>query len=166
MARPAKINFELVEKIITELITNRINGDKFPKFVQIIKKTGGNSNTLRDYIKQYKLKYNLVKTNSIPVAKEETDKLLSLNKQLCDLNAELHGDIQTLNIKIEQLSNQVCFYKTKCETLENEISEIKNNEQREVKFLRQLLENHLQDFTEKYETLKREAFIKEAYDEL
>lgn len=38
MARPAKINFELVEKIITELITNRINGDKFPKFVQIIKK--------------------------------------------------------------------------------------------------------------------------------
>lgn len=52
MPRPSKINYDFVAQKIETLIKNKINGDKFPTFNQIIKETGGNANTLNLYIKK------------------------------------------------------------------------------------------------------------------
>lgn len=68
MARPTKINYEIVERKINKLIENKINGDRFPTFSQIIEATGGNANSLNKFIKQHREKYNLLETNSIPLA--------------------------------------------------------------------------------------------------
>ena len=54
MPKQAKLTYDLVAKTIDNLIKNKANGGKFPTFMQIIKITGGNANTLNSYIKQYK----------------------------------------------------------------------------------------------------------------
>ena len=98
MPKQAKLTYELVAKTIDNLIKNKTNGGKFPTFMQIIKITGGNANTLNSYIKQYK-ELQAKNTNS------QIEVLQQQLKKYADTNAKYVNDFTGLNTKIDILTN-------------------------------------------------------------
>lgn len=144
MPKQAKLTYELVAKTIDNLIKNKANGEKFPTFMQIIKITGGNANTLNSYIKQYKAQAN----SKIEILQQQLNKF-------ADTNAKYVNDFTGLNTKIDILTNKNIELQNKNVELqkENELlknenanlkTQIKNNNAYEK--ILELLKNHTIDF--------------------
>lgn len=148
MPKQAKLTYELVAKTIDNLIKNKANGGKFPTFMQIIKITGGNANTLNSYIKQYK-ELQAKNTNS------QIEVLQQQLKKYADTNAKYVNDFTGLNTKIDILTNKNIELQNKNVELqkENELlknenanlkTQIKNNNAYDT--LLNLLKKHSADF--------------------
>ena len=118
MPKQAKLTYELVAKTIDNLIKNKANGGKFPTFMQIIKITGGNANTLNSYIKQYKAQAN----SKIEILQQQLNKF-------ADTNAKYVNDFTGLNTKIDILTNKNIELQNKNIELQNKNVELqKENE--------------------------------------
>lgn len=118
MPKQAKLTYELVAKTIDNLIKNKANGGKFPTFMQIIKITGGNANTLNSYIKQYKAQAN----SKIEILQQQL-------KKYADTNAKYVDDFTGLNTKIDILTNKNIELQNKNIELQNKNVELqKENE--------------------------------------
>ena len=174
MPKQAKLTYELVAKTIDNLIKNKANGDKFPTFMQIIKITGGNANTLNSYIKQYK-ELQAKNTNS------QIEVLQQQLKKYADTNAKYVNDFTGLNTKIDILTNKNIELQNKNVALqkENELlknenanlkTQIKNNNAYEK--ILELLKNHTIDFKrfeKKFDDINNITILnlqKDAYDNL
>lgn len=174
MPKQAKLTYELVAKTIDNLIKNKTNGGKFPTFMQIIKITGGNANTLNSYIKQYK-ELQAKNTNS------QIEVLQQQLKKYADTNAKYVNDFTGLNTKIDILTNKNIELQNKNVELqkENELlknenanlkTQIKNNNAYEK--ILELLKNHTIDFKrfeKKFDDINNITILnlqKDAYDNL
>lgn len=174
MPKQAKLTYELVAKTIDNLIKNKTNGGKFPTFMQIIKITGGNANTLNSYIKQYK-ELQAKNTNS------QIEVLQQQLKQYSDTNAKYVEDFTGLNTKIDILTNKNVELQNKNVELqkENELlknenanlkTQIKNNNAYNA--LLNLLKKHSADFKsfeKKFDDINNITILnlqKDAYDNL
>ena len=167
MPKQAKLTYELVAKTIDNLIKNKANGGKFPTFMQIIKITGGNANTLNSYIKQYK-ELQAKNTNS------QIEVLQQQLKKYADTNAKYVNDFTGLNTKIDILTNKNVALKKENELLKNENAnlktQIKNNNAYEK--ILELLKNHTIDFKrfeKKFDDINNITILnlqKDAYDNL
>ena len=174
MPKQAKLTYELVAKTIDNLIKNKANGGKFPTFMQIIKITGGNANTLNSYIKQYK---ELQAKN----ANSQIEMLQQQLKKYADTNAKYVNDFTGLNTKIDILTNKNIELQNKNVALqkENELlknentnlkTQIKNNNAYEK--ILELLKNHTIDFKrfeKKFDDINNITILnlqKDAYDNL
>ena len=174
MPKQAKLTYELVAKTIDNLIKNKTNGGKFPTFMQIIKITGGNANTLNSYIKQYK-ELQAKNTNS------QIEVLQQQLKKYADTNAKYVDDFTGLNTKIDILTNKNIELQNKNVALqkENELlknenanlkTQIKNNNAYEK--ILELLKNHTIDFKrfeKKFDDINNITILnlqKDAYDNL
>lgn len=174
MPKQAKLTYELVAKTIDNLIKNKTNGEKFPTFMQIIKITGGNANTLNSYIKQYK-ELQAKNTNS------QIEVLQQQLKKYADTNAKYVNDFTGLNTKIDILTNKNIELQNKNVELqkENELlknenanlkTQIKNNNAYEK--ILELLKNHTIDFKrfeKKFDDINNITILnlqKDAYDNL
>ena len=115
MPKQAKLTYELVAKTIDNLIKNKANGGKFPTFMQIIKITGGNANTLNSYIKQYKAQAN----SKIEILQQQLNKF-------ADTNAKYVNDFTELNTKIDILTNKNIELQNKNIELQNKNVELQN----------------------------------------
>ena len=167
MPKQAKLTYELVAKTIDNLIKNKANGEKFPTFMQIIKITGGNANTLNSYIKQYK---ELQAKN----ANSQIEMLQQQLKKYADTNAKYVDDFTGLNTKIDILTNKNIELQKENELLKNENAnlktQIKNNNAYEK--ILELLKNHTIDFKrfeKKFDDINNITILnlqKDAYDNL
>ena len=167
MPKQAKLTYELVAKTIDNLIKNKANGGKFPTFMQIIKITGGNANTLNSYIKQYK---ELQAKN----ANSQIEMLQQQLKKYADTNAKYVNDFTGLNTKIDILTNKNIELQKENELLKNENAnlktQIKNNNAYEK--ILELLKNHTIDFKrfeKKFDDINNITILnlqKDAYDNL
>ena len=174
MPKQAKLTYELVAKTIDNLIKNKANGGKFPTFMQIIKITGGNANTLNSYIKQYK---ELQAKN----ANSQIEMLQQQLKKYADTNAKYVNDFTGLNTKIDILTNKNIELQNKNVALqkENELlknentnlkTQIKNNNAYDT--LLNLLKTHSADFKrfeKKFDDINNITILnlqKDAYDNL
>lgn len=174
MPKQAKLTYELVAKTIDNLIKNKTNGGKFPTFMQIIKITGGNANTLNSYIKQYK-ELQAKNTNS------QIEVLQQQLKKYADTNAKYVNDFTGLNTKIDILTNKNIELQNKNVELqkENELlknenanlkTQIKNNNAYNT--LLNLLKKHSADFKsfeKKFDDINNITILnlqKDAYDNL
>ena len=174
MPKQAKLTYDLVAKTIDNLIKNKANGEKFPTFMQIIKITGGNANTLNSYIKQYK-ELQAKNTNS------QIEVLQQQLKKYADTNAKYVNDFTGLNTKIDILTNKNIELQNKNVELqkENELlknenanlkTQIKNNNAYEK--ILELLKNHTIDFKrfeKKFDDINNITILnlqKDAYDNL
>ena len=167
MPKQAKLTYELVAKTIDNLIKNKTNGGKFPTFMQIIKITGGNANTLNSYIKQYK-ELQAKNTNS------QIEVLQQQLKKYADTNAKYVNDFTGLNTKIDILTNKNIELQKENELLKNENAnlktQIKNNNAYEK--ILELLKNHTIDFKrfeKKFDDINNITILnlqKDAYDNL
>ena len=167
MPKQAKLTYELVAKTIDNLIKNKANGGKFPTFMQIIKITGGNANTLNSYIKQYK-ELQAKNTNS------QIEVLQQQLKKYADTNAKYVNDFTGLNTKIDILTNKNVELQKENELLKNENAnlktQIKNNNAYEK--ILELLKNHTIDFKrfeKKFDDINNRTILnlqKDAYDNL
>lgn len=167
MPKQAKLTYELVAKTIDNLIKNKANGGKFPTFMQIIKITGGNANTLNSYIKQYK-ELQAKNTNS------QIEVLQQQLKKYADTNAKYVNDFTGLNTKIDILTNENVALKKENELLKNENenlkTQIKNNNAYNT--LLNLLKKHSADFKsfeKKFDDINNITILnlqKDAYDNL
>lgn len=167
MPKQAKLTYELVAKTIDNLIKNKANGGKFPTFMQIIKITGGNANTLNSYIKQYK-ELQAKNTNS------QIEVLQQQLKKYADTNAKYVDDFTGLNTKIDILTNKNVALQKENELLKNENAnlktQIKNNNAYEK--ILELLKNHTIDFKrfeKKFDDINNRTILnlqKDAYDNL
>ena len=174
MPKQAKLTYDLVAKTIDNLIKNKANGEKFPTFMQIIKITGGNANTLNSYIKQYK-ELQAKNTNS------QIEVLQQQLKKYADTNAKYVNDFTGLNTKIDILTNKNIELQNKNVALqkENELlknentnlkTQIKNNNAYEK--ILELLKNHTIDFKrfeKKFDDINNITILnlqKDAYDNL
>ena len=174
MPKQAKLTYELVAKTIDNLIKNKANGGKFPTFMQIIKITGGNANTLNSYIKQYK---ELQAKN----ANSQIEMLQQQLKKYADTNAKYVNDFTGLNTKIDILTNKNIELQNKNVALqkENELlknentnlkTQIKNNNAYNT--LLNLLKKHSADFKsfeKKFDDINNITILnlqKDAYDNL
>lgn len=174
MPKQAKLTYELVAKTIDNLIKNKTNGEKFPTFMQIIKITGGNANTLNSYIKQYKELQAKNANSQIEVLQQQL-------KKYADTNAKYVNDFTGLNTKIEILTNKNIELQNKNIELqkENELlknenanlkTQIKNNNAYEK--ILELLKNHTIDFKrfeKKFDDINNITILnlqKDAYDNL
>ena len=174
MPKQAKLTYDLVAKTIDNLIKNKANGGKFPTFMQIIKITGGNANTLNSYIKQYK---ELQAKN----ANSQIEMLQQQLKKYADTNAKYVNDFTGLNTKIDILTNKNIELQNKNVALqkENELlknenanlkTQIKNNNAYEK--ILELLKNHTIDFKrfeKKFDDINNITILnlqKDAYDNL
>ena len=163
MPKQAKLTYELVAKTIDNLIKNKTNGEKFPTFMQIIKITGGNANTLNSYIKQYKAQAN----SKIEILQQQL-------KKYADTNAKYVNDFTGLNTKIDILTNKNIELQKENELLKNENAnlktQIKNNNAYEK--ILELLKNHTIDFKrfeKKFDDINNITILnlqKDAYDNL
>ena len=170
MPKQAKLTYDLVAKTIDNLIKNKTNGDKFPTFMQIIKITGGNANTLNSYIKQYKAQAN----SKIEILQQQLNKF-------ADTNAKYVNDFTGLNTKIDILTNKNIELQNKNFELqkENELlknenanlkTQIKNNNAYDT--LLNLLKKHSADFKsfeKKFDDINNITILnlqKDAYDNL
>lgn len=170
MPKQAKLTYDLVAKTIDNLIKNKANGEKFPTFMQIIKITGGNANTLNSYIKQYKAQAN----SKIEILQQQLNKF-------ADTNAKYVNDFTGLNTKIDILTNKNIELQNKNVELqkENELlknentnlkTQIKNNNAYEK--ILELLKNHTIDFKrfeKKFDDINNITILnlqKDAYDNL
>lgn len=174
MPKQAKLTYELVAKTIDNLIKNKANGGKFPTFMQIIKITGGNANTLNSYIKQYK-ELQAKNTNS------QIEVLQQQLKKYADTNAKYVNDFTGLNTKIDILTNKNIELQNKNFELqkENELlknqnenlkTQIKNNNAYNT--LLNLLKKHSADFKsfeKKFDDINNITILnlqKDAYENL
>lgn len=167
MPKQAKLTYDLVAKTIDNLIKNKANGEKFPTFMQIIKITGGNANTLNSYIKQYK-ELQAKNTNS------QIEVLQQQLKQYSDTNAKYVEDFTGLNTKIDILTNENVALKKENELLKNENenlkTQIKNNNAYNT--LLNLLKKHSADFKsfeKKFDDINNITILnlqKDAYENL
>ena len=167
MPKQAKLTYELVAKTIDNLIKNKANGEKFPTFMQIIKITGGNANTLNSYIKQYK-ELQAKNTNS------QIEVLQQQLKKYADTNAKYVNDFTGLNTKIDILTNKNIELQKENELLKNENAnlktQIKNNNAYNT--LLNLLKKHSADFKsfeKKFDDINNITILnlqKDAYDNL
>ena len=141
MPKQAKLTYELVAKTIDNLIKNKANGEKFPTFMQIIKITGGNANTLNSYIKQYK-ELQAKNTNS------QIEVLQQQLKKYADTNAKYVNDFTGLNTKIDILKNENAVLKNENDLLKIENAKLKNQIQNNNAYeqILELLKNHSADF--------------------
>ena len=141
MPKQAKLTYELVAKTIDNLIKNKANGGKFPTFMQIIKITGGNANTLNSYIKQYK-ELQAKNTNS------QIEVLQQQLKKYADTNAKYVNDFTGLNTKIDILKNENAVLKNENDLLKIENAKLKNQIQNNNAYntLLNLLKKHSADF--------------------
>lgn len=167
MPKQAKLTYELVAKTIDNLIKNKANGGKFPTFMQIIKITGGNANTLNSYIKQYK-ELQAKNTNS------QIEVLQQQLKQYSDTNAKYVEDFTGLNTKIDILTNENVALKKENELLKTENLELKNQLKNNNTYnqILELLKNHTIDFKsfeKKFDDINNITILnlqKDAYDNL
>ena len=167
MPKQAKLTYELVAKTIDNLIKNKANGGKFPTFMQIIKITGGNANTLNSYIKQYKELQAKNANSQIEVLQQQL-------KKYADTNAKYVNDFTGLNTKIDILTNKNIELQKENELLKNENAnlktQIKNNNAYEK--ILELLKNHTIDFKrfeKKFDDINNITILnlqKDAYDNL
>ena len=174
MPKQAKLTYDLVAKTIDNLIKNKANGGKFPTFIQIIKITGGNANTLNSYIKQYK-ELQAKNTNS------QIEVLQQQLKKYADTNAKYVNDFTGLNTKIDILTNKNIELQNKNFELqkENELlknenanlkTQIKNNNAYDT--LLNLLKKHSADFKsfeKKFDDINNITILnlqKDAYENL
>ena len=167
MPKQAKLTYELVAKTIDNLIKNKANGEKFPTFMQIIKITGGNANTLNSYIKQYKELQAKNANSQIEVLQQQL-------KKYADTNAKYVNDFTGLNTKIDILTNKNIELQKENELLKNENAnlktQIKNNNAYEK--ILELLKNHTIDFKrfeKKFDDINNITILnlqKDAYDNL
>lgn len=167
MPKQTKLTYDLVAKTIDNLIKNKANGGKFPTFMQIIKITGGNANTLNSYIKQYKELQAKNANSQIEVLQQQL-------KQYSDTNAKYVEDFTGLNTKIDILTNKNVALKKENELLKNENTnlktQIKNNNAYEK--ILELLKNHTIDFKrfeKKFDDINNITILnlqKDAYDNL
>ena len=174
MPKQAKLTYDLVAKTIDNLIKNKANGEKFPTFMQIIKITGGNANTLNSYIKQYK-ELQAKNTNS------QIEVLQQQLKKYADTNAKYVNDFTGLNTKIDILTNKNIELQNKNVALqkENELlknentnlkTQIKNNNAYDT--LLNLLKKHSADFKsfeKKFDDINNITILnlqKDAYENL
>lgn len=174
MPKQAKLTYDLVAKTIDNLIKNKANGGKFPTFMQIIKITGGNANTLNSYIKQYKELQAKNANSQIEVLQQQL-------KKYADTNAKYVNDFTGLNTKIDILTNKNIELQNKNIELqkENELlknenadlkTQIKNNNAYEK--ILELLKNHTIDFKrfeKKFDDINNITILnlqKDAYDNL
>ena len=167
MPKQAKLTYDLVAKTIDNLIKNKANGGKFPTFMQIIKITGGNANTLNSYIKQYK-ELQAKNTNS------QIEVLQQQLKKYADTNAKYVNDFTGLNTKIDILTNKNVELQKENELLKNENenlkTQIKNNNAYNT--LLNLLKKHSADFKsfeKKFDDINNITILnlqKDAYDNL
>ena len=170
MPKQAKLTYDLVAKTIDNLIKNKANGEKFPTFMQIIKITGGNANTLNSYIKQYKAQAN----SKIEILQQQLNKF-------ADTNAKYVNDFTGLNTKIDILTNKNIELQNKNVELqkENELlknenanlkTQIKNNNAYDT--LLNLLKTHSADFKgfeKKFDDINNRTILnlqKDAYENL
>ena len=174
MPKQAKLTYELVAKTIDNLIKNKTNGGKFPTFMQIIKITGGNANTLNSYIKQYK-ELQAKNTNS------QIEVLQQQLKKYADTNAKYVNDFTGLNTKIDILTNKNIELQNKNVELQKENQLLKNenaNLKTQIKnnnaynTLLNLLKKHSADFKsfeKKFDDINNITILnlqKDAYDNL
>lgn len=174
MPKQAKLTYELVAKTIDNLIKNKTNGEKFPTFMQIIKITGGNANTLNSYIKQYKELQAKNANSQIEVLQQQL-------KKYADTNAKYVNDFTGLNTKIDILTNKNIELQNKNVALqkENELlknentnlkTQIKNNNAYNT--LLNLLKKHSADFKsfeKKFDDINNITILnlqKDAYENL
>lgn len=167
MPKQAKLTYELVVKTIDNLIKNKANGGKFPTFMQIIKITGGNANTLNSYIKQYKELQAKNANSQIEVLQQQL-------KKYADTNAKYVNDFTGLNTKIDILTNKNIELQKENELLKNENAnlktQIKNNNAYNT--LLNLLKKHSADFKsfeKKFDDINNITILnlqKDAYDNL
>lgn len=167
MPKQAKLTYELVAKTIDNLIKNKANGEKFPTFMQIIKITGGNANTLNSYIKQYKELQAKNANSQIEVLQQQL-------KKYADTNAKYVNDFTGLNTKIDILTNKNVELQKENELLKNENenlkTQIKNNNAYNT--LLNLLKKHSADFKsfeKKFDDINNITILnlqKDAYDNL
>lgn len=174
MPKQAKLTYEFVAKTIDNLIKNKANGGKFPTFMQIIKITGGNANTLNSYIKQYKELQAKNANSQIEVLQQQL-------KKYADTNAKYVNDFTGLNTKIEILTNKNIELQNKNVELQKE-NELLKNENENLKTqiknnnayntLLNLLKKHSADFKsfeKKFDDINNITILnlqKDAYDNL
>ena len=141
MPKQAKLTYDLVAKTIDNLIKNKANGEKFPTFMQIIKMTGGNANTLNSYIKQYKELQAKNANSQIEVLQQQL-------KKYADTNAKYVDDFTGLNTKIDILKNENAVLKNENDLLKIENAKLKNQIQNNNAYntLLNLLKKHSADF--------------------
>ena len=167
MPKQAKLTYELVAKTIDNLIKNKANGGKFPTFMQIIKITGGNANTLNSYIKQYKELQAKNANSQIEVLQQQL-------KKYADTNAKYVNDFTGLNTKIDILTNKNVALKKENELLKTENLELKNQLKNNNTYnqILELLKNHTIDFKrfeKKFDDINNITILnlqKDAYDNL
>lgn len=167
MPKQAKLTYDLVAKTIDNLIKNKANGGKFPTFMQIIKITGGNANTLNSYIKQYKELQAKNANSQIEVLQQQL-------KKYADTNAKYVNDFTGLNTKIEILTNENVALKKENELLKTENLELKNQLKNNNTYnqILELLKNHTIDFKrfeKKFDDINNITILnlqKDAYDNL
>ena len=174
MPKQAKLTYDLVAKTIDNLIKNKANGGKFPTFMQIIKITGGNANTLNSYIKQYK-ELQAKNTNS------QIEVLQQQLKKYADTNAKYVNDFTGLNTKIDILTNKNIELQNKNFELQKENELLKNqNENLKTQIknnnaynkLLNLLKKHSADFKsfeKKFDDINNITILnlqKDAYENL
>lgn len=174
MPKQAKLTYDLVAKTIDNLIKNKANGEKFPTFMQIIKITGGNANTLNSYIKQYK-ELQAKNTNS------QIEVLQQQLKKYADTNAKYVNDFTGLNTKIDILTNKNIELQNKNVELQKENQLLKNenaNLKTQIKnnnaydTLLNLLKKHSADFKsfeKKFDDINNITILnlqKDAYENL
>ena len=174
MPKQAKLTYELVAKTIDNLIKNKANGGKFPTFMQIIKITGGNANTLNSYIKQYKELQAKNANSQIEVLQQQL-------KKYADTNAKYVNDFTGLNTKIDILTNKNIELQNKNVELQKENQLLKNenaNLKTQIKnnnaydTLLNLLKKHSADFKsfeKKFDDINNITILnlqKDAYENL
>lgn len=174
MPKQAKLTYDLVAKTIDNLIKNKANGEKFPTFMQIIKITGGNANTLNSYIKQYKELQAKNANSQIEVLQQQL-------KKYADTNAKYVNDFTGLNTKIDILTNKNIELQNKNVELQKENQLLKNenaNLKTQIKnnnaydTLLNLLKKHSADFKsfeKKFDDINNITILnlqKDAYENL
>ena len=174
MPKQAKLTYDLVAKTIDNLIKNKANGGKFPTFMQIIKITGGNANTLNSYIKQYKELQAKNANSQIEVLQQQLKKYADTNAKYVDDFTGLNTKIDILTNKNIELQNKNVELQKENELLKNENAnlktQIKNNNAYNT--LLNLLKKHSADFKsfeKKFDDINNITILnlqKDAYDNL
>ena len=170
MPKQAKLTYELVAKTIDNLIKNKANGGKFPTFMQIIKITGGNANTLNSYIKQYKAQAN----SKIEILQQQLNKFADTNAKYVNDFTELNTKIDILTNKNIELQNKNVELQKENQLLQTENANLKTqiNNNNDYNALLNLLKKHSADFKsfeKKFDDINNITILnleKDAYDNL
>ena len=170
MPKQAKLTYDLVAKTIDNLIKNKANGEKFPTFMQIIKMTGGNANTLNSYIKQYKAQAN----SKIEILQQQLNKFADTNAKYVNDFTELNTKIDILTNKNIELQNKNVELQKENQLLQTENANLKTqiNNNNDYNALLNLLKKHSADFKsfeKKFDDINNITILnlqKDAYENL